>query len=60
MVSRENTVVLVCIAAAMALYFVLVFQRYVSVQDWLAFAVILVVGVVLPQLVNGYLDAGSA
>ena len=54
MVSRENSVVLVTGSAALVLLYV--FAAVVDAPAWVGTGAVLVVGVVLPQLVNSYLD----
>jgi|GEM_PF-1582882 len=54
MVSRENKVVLTTGTAALVLLYV--FATMVHTPTWVGTGVVLVVGVVLPQLVNDYLD----
>jgi hypothetical protein len=54
MVSRENRVVLSTGTAALILLYV--FATIVHAPSWVSTGVVLVVGVVLPQPVNDYLD----
>ena len=54
MVSRENAVIVASIALALLVGYG-VFE-YTTVSDWVAMAVFLVLGVVVPTLVNEYLD----
>lgn len=54
MVSRENAVILVCIAAAVLLLYATTLQG--EQPAWVGGAVVIGVGVVAPLLVNGYLD----
>ena len=58
MVSRENAVIGACIALAVLLVFVL--TETTDPPTWVASAVVLGVGVVVPLLVNGYLDRREA
>lgn len=54
MVSRENRVIVVCIALAVLLLFAL--DAAAELPSWLILAALLGVSVVLPTLVNEYLD----
>lgn len=58
MVSRENRVVLVTGSAALVLLYA--FGAVLELPTWVGIAVVLGVGVVLPQLVNDYLDRRAA
>ncbi|MFC7069832.1 hypothetical protein [Halobaculum lipolyticum] len=54
MVSRENRVIVACIAAAVVLLF-----GTAAVADrpaWVGGAIVIGVGVLLPLAINGYLD----
>jgi len=54
MVSRENTVIAGCIALAIASLYVA--NTLTTLQQWQSAALILGVGVLLPTLVNEFLD----
>ncbi|QKY20362.1 hypothetical protein B4589_008205 [Halolamina sp. CBA1230] len=54
MVSRENTIIAVCIALAIALLYGL--NAVTTLAQWQSAAVVLGVGVLIPTLVNEYLD----
>ncbi|KPN29599.1 hypothetical protein SY89_00313 [Halolamina pelagica] len=54
MVSRENTVIAVCIALAIASLYVA--NSLTTLQQWQSAALILGVGVLVPTLVNEFLD----
>ena len=58
MVSRENRVVLATGSAALVLLYV--FAAVVHAPTWVGTGIVLAVGVVLPQLVNDYLDRREA
>jgi hypothetical protein len=58
MVSRENAVILLCMAAGLALSYG--GRVLTDLSDTLLIGALLTVGVVVPQLVNGYLDAQEA
>ena len=55
MVSRENTIIAVCIALAIALLYGL--NAVTTLAQWQSAAVVLGVGVLLPTLLNEYLEA---
>lgn len=54
MVSRENQVIVVFGLLAIALLYGL--ATLTDLPTWVSIAVVIVVGVILPQLVNGQLD----
>ncbi|WP_435126476.1 hypothetical protein [Halobaculum sp. D14] len=54
MVSRENTVIVACIALAVVALFAL--AELTNPPTWAGGAVLVGLGVLLPLLVNGYLD----
>ncbi|GAB7011955.1 hypothetical protein [Halolamina salina] len=54
MVSRENTVIAACIALAIASLYVA--NTLTTLQQWQSAGLILGVGVLLPTLVNEFLD----
>jgi hypothetical protein len=54
MVSRENTVIATCIALAITSLYVA--NSLTTLQQWQSAGLILGVGVLLPTLVNEYLD----
>ncbi|WP_284012284.1 hypothetical protein [Halobaculum litoreum] len=57
MVSRENSVIAVCIAAAVVLLFV---TAEVAPQPaWVGGAIVVGVGVLLPLAINGSLDRSA-
>ena len=54
MVSRENSVIVACIAAAVVLLFA---AAEVALQPaWVGGVIVIGVGVLLPLAINGYLD----
>jgi hypothetical protein len=58
MVSRENTVVALCIALAFVVLAVV--SEFVSQSTWSGAAVVLVVGAIVPTLVDEYLDSRAS
>jgi len=54
MVSRENKVVVVCALSAIA---ILVAGVEVQINTFAVVAAVVIVGAILPQVVNNYLDA---
>ncbi|MFC7097764.1 hypothetical protein [Halobaculum marinum] len=54
MVSRENSVILVCIVVAVVLLFAI--TEFATPPVWVGGAVLIGVGVLLPLAINGYLD----
>jgi hypothetical protein len=58
MVSRENAVIVACMAVALAAAFG--GRVLTDLSDTLLFGVLLLVGVLVPQLVNNYLDRREA
>jgi hypothetical protein len=54
MVSRENQVIAVCIVAALALLVAL--SELTTAPGWVAAGSVLLVGVILPTVLNGYFD----
>lgn len=58
MVSRENTVIALCIALAFVTLAVV--PESMTRTAWTGAAVVLVVGVIVPTLVNEYLDSRAS
>lgn len=54
MLSRENSVIVVCILAAIGLVYAL--STLMTLPTWGTVAVVLGIGVLLPTLLNEYLD----
>ena len=57
MVSRENVVILLCMAAGLALAYG--GRVLTELSDTVLIGALLTVGVVVPQLLNGYFDASE-
>jgi len=55
MVSRENRVIVACIASALVLLYLA--TELATLPTWGSAAIVLGVGVVVPTLVNTYLDS---
>jgi hypothetical protein len=55
LLSRSNLVIAVFVVLAFAAVGAL--TRFTTTDPWVPFAVLVAVGVLAPQLVNGYLDA---
>jgi hypothetical protein len=58
MVSRENKVIALFVALAFVVLAAV--SEFASPASWVGAAVVLVVGVVLPTLVNEYLDSRAS
>jgi hypothetical protein len=56
-VSRENLVIGLCVLLALPAAFVV--DEWTAAPTWLGMAVFFLVGVGLPQAINGYLDRRS-
>jgi len=56
MLSRENSVILVFVVGAVATA-VTIETRFTAIADWIPLAVLIGVGVIVPLIVNNYLDA---
>lgn len=54
MVSRENKVVL--LTSISALVILIVFSTWIHVESWILVAMVLLIGFLLPQFINNYLD----
>lgn len=54
MVSRENKVILLMAVVALVTLYSL--ARYTDAPSWMQMAALLIIGVIIPSLVNDYLD----
>jgi len=53
MVSRENTVILASLVVAVVAWYLV--ETYAGGPFWLSYAVLVVLGIGLPTVVNGYM-----
>lgn len=58
MVSRENTVIVASLAVAIVAYYLV--ETYAAQPYWVSIAVLIGIGVLVPTLVNRYLERSES